>query len=72
MPVTRKNLSASWLGTTESRGSHQREDHPERDDQKFLKHSLAHYQGDDAPTIDYKDVVITRWPPAERRYDGKS
>ena len=57
----------SALERTESRGSHQRTDFPERDDEKFLKHSLV-YQGDDGPRIDYKDVVITKWPPGERVY----
>jgi len=57
----------SALNRTESRGSHQRTDHPQRDDQRFLKHSLA-YRADAAPRIDYKDVVITKWPPAERVY----
>ena len=55
------------LARRESRGSHQRTDFPKRDDQNFLKHSLAfHTDGD--PRIDYLDVVITRWPPAERVY----
>ena len=51
----------------ESRGSHQRTDFPKRDDQTFLRHSMA-YRTDGAPRIGYKDVVITRWPPAERVY----
>ena len=63
-------LIASALNRTESRGSHQRSDHPERDDEKFLCHSLA-YRTDDAPRIESRDVVITRWPPAERVY-GKT
>jgi len=33
----------------------------------FLKHSLA-YQNGIEPRIDYKDVVITKWPPGERVY----
>ena len=37
------------------------------DDHEFLKHSLA-YQGEHAPTIGYKDVALTRWPPGERTY----
>ncbi len=40
------------------------------DDQQFLKHSLA-YRTDGDPRIEYQDVVITRWPPAERVY-GKA
>ena len=60
-------IAHSALARTESRGSHQRTDHPKRDDAAFLKHSLA-FRNDAAPRIDYKDVSITRWPPAERVY----
>src|SRR3989475_4328511 len=60
-------VAHSALARTESRGSHQRTDHPRRDDTRFLKHTLA-YRTDAAPRIDYLDVVITRWPPAERVY----
>jgi len=60
-------VAQSALARTESRGSHQRTDFPKRDDTRFLKHSLAHRTGG-APRIDYLDVVITRWPPAERVY----
>src|SRR6516162_2700445 len=55
------------LARTESRGSHQRTDFPKRDDANYLKHSLA-FRGDGDPRIEYQDVVITRWPPAERVY----
>lgn len=57
---------------TESRGAHQRLDHTQRDDQNFLRHSMAWRQGDEAPRIDYKDVVITRSQPAERIYGGEA
>ena len=60
-------IAHSALARTESRGSHQRTDHPERNDDAFLKHSLA-FHNDTAPQIDYKDVSITQWPPAERVY----
>ena len=63
-------IAHSALQRTESRGSHQRLDHTERDDQNFLKHSMAYYQGEDAPRIDYLDVTITRSQPAERVYGG--
>jgi fumarate reductase flavoprotein subunit len=51
----------------ESRGSHTRRDYPERDDERYLRHSLA-YAADGPPRVDYRDVTITRWPPAERKY----
>src|SRR6266852_4884485 len=60
-------VAFSALARKESRGSHQRTDYAQRDDQKYLKHSLA-YCADDDPRIEYLDVVITRWPPAERVY----
>ena len=61
-------LAHCALARTESRGSHQRTDYPKRDDQKFLKHSLAYSSGQGPPRIEYLDVVITRWPPGERVY----
>ena len=63
-------LAHSALARTESRGSHQRTDYPERDDERFLKHSLA-YRTEGDPSIDYQEVVITRWPPGERVYGSK-
>ena len=59
-----ESLCYSALARTESRGSHQRTDYPDRDDENFLKHSLA-YRTDGDPRIEYLDVVITRWPPGE-------
>ncbi len=58
----------SALQRTESRGSHQRTDHPQRDDQKFLAHSLAYRNENGPPRIEYLPVEITRWPPGERVY----
>jgi fumarate reductase flavoprotein subunit len=63
-------VAFSALARRESRGSHQRTDFPQRDDQQFLKHSVA-YHTDGDPRIEYQDVVITRWPPAERVYGTK-
>ena len=55
------------LNRQESRGSHSREDYPDRDDVNFLKHTLAYY----SPTgidISYKPVSITMFQPQERKY----
>ena len=60
-------IAHSALNRTESRGSHQRSDFTARDDARFLKHSLAYRTAGD-PRIDYRDVVITNWPPRERVY----
>ena len=51
----------------ESRGGHYREDFETRDDEKFMVHSMAYKAGDDI-TIDWKPVVITNYPPMERKY----
>jgi succinate dehydrogenase / fumarate reductase flavoprotein subunit len=51
----------------ESRGGHSREDFPKRDDQNWLRHTLA-WQKDGRVEIAYKPVVITKYPPKERVY----
>ena len=66
-----ETIIQSALQREESRGSHQRTDHPDRDDEKFLSHSLAYRQDDGSPRIDYLPVTITKWPPGERVYGQK-
>jgi succinate dehydrogenase / fumarate reductase flavoprotein subunit len=58
----------------ESRGGHFREDFEDRNDEKFMVHSMA-YKNDkvaekaaDNITIGWKPVVITNYPPMERKY----
>ncbi len=53
---------------TESRGSHQRTDYPERNDEKFLSHTLVYQTPSERPRIEYLPVTITRWPPGKRVY----
>ncbi len=53
---------------TESRGAHYREDYPDRDDNEWLKHTLAYLKADDRVEFDYKPVSITRFEPKERVY----
>jgi len=59
----------------ESRGGHMREDYPKRDDENFLVHTMAYLVGDpesedagDHIRLDWKPVVITNYPPMERKY----
>lgn len=63
-------VAASAAARTESRGAHQRLDFTARDDERFLKHSLAFHNGLEPPRIDYLDVVITKSPPGVRDYSG--
>ncbi len=51
----------------ESRGAHSREDFPERDDAKWLKHTLAFLE-QDSVRLDYKDVDTSIWKPKPRTY----
>ena len=55
------------LNREESRGGHARTDFPERDDDKWLKHTLVSHR-DEGPKISYKEVTINRWKPVERKY----
>jgi len=63
-----QTILQSALERRESRGSHQRTDYPQRDDERFLAHSLAYRAEDDSPRIEYRPVTITRWPPGKRVY----
>lgn len=63
-----QTIVQSALERRESRGSHQRTDYPQRDDERFLAHSLAYRAEDGAPRIEYRPVTITRWPPGKRVY----
>jgi succinate dehydrogenase / fumarate reductase flavoprotein subunit len=60
---------------TESRGAHAREDYPGRDDENWLKHTLARLDGDSAVEIDYRPVHLNTlsnevhtFPPKPRVY----
>ena len=55
------------LARTESRGAHSRLDYQKRDDDNWLKHSLAYFTKE-GPRLEYIPVAITRWPPTKRAY----
>ena len=65
----------SALNRTESRGAHAREDHPTRDDQNWMKHTLSWIDAAGKVTLDYRPVHtytmsndVAYIPPKERVY----
>jgi succinate dehydrogenase/fumarate reductase flavoprotein subunit len=55
------------VGDLRARGAHTRLDHPERDDEKWMKHTLAWCDGGKV-RLDYKPVTVTRFEPMVRSY----
>jgi succinate dehydrogenase / fumarate reductase flavoprotein subunit len=53
---------------TESRGSHARTDFPNRDDERWLKHTLAYHQPDGPPRLEGTAVTLGMFEPQERKY----
>ncbi len=56
------------LNREESRGAHFREDFPTRDDEKFLKHSMAYMDKDGNITSETMEVVLGKFEVKERTY----
>ncbi|MGC0422602.1 succinate dehydrogenase flavoprotein subunit [Embleya sp. AB8] len=56
----------------ESRGGHAREDFQARDDENYMKHTMAYREvdakGEHSIRLGYKPVVVTRYQPMERKY----
>lgn len=55
------------LTRTESRGGHARRDYNVRDDDNWLKHTMAHFT-EGGPRLEYSPVDISMWKPVERKY----
>ncbi len=60
-------MTLGALHREESRGAHSREDFPDRDDRRFLAHTMASYQEQTRPRLFTKPVNITRFEPKERK-----
>jgi succinate dehydrogenase/fumarate reductase flavoprotein subunit len=64
-------IVAGGIARTESRGAHYRIDFPKRDDENWIRHTLASKAGDgEPPKLSYKEVNIDwdKYPPQERKY----
>lgn len=67
-------LAYSSRERRESRGGHFREDYLERNDEKFMMHSMLYRESDPDGTtgggirVGWKPVVITNYQPMERKY----
>ncbi len=61
-------LVVSARARTESRGGHYREDHQMREDDHWLKHTFITRTADGGTNLAYKDVVMGRYEPVERKY----
>lgn len=60
-------ITLGALVREESRGAHFRTDFTERNDEDWLKHTLAYY-AEEGPRLAYKDVTITQFQPKRRDY----
>ncbi|MEK6682058.1 MAG: FAD-binding protein [Nitrospirota bacterium] len=60
-------IIAGAIERAESRGSHYRTDYPKRDDENWLKHTIASYS-QEGPKLSYKPVALGYVAPAERKY----
>jgi succinate dehydrogenase / fumarate reductase flavoprotein subunit len=60
---------AGGLARNESRGAHSRLDYPMRNDNEWLKHTLAYSSPNGSgPRLEYSPVTITKYTPTERHY----
>ena len=55
------------MNRNESRGAHYKPEFPDRDDENFLKTTIAEYSGE-GPVISYEAVDISLIPPRKRDY----
>lgn len=69
MLILARVITLGALNRNESRGAHYKPEFPERNDEQFLKTTMAKFNPDTlAPDIYYEDVDISLIPPRKRDY----
>lgn len=63
-------ITLGALNRNESRGAHYKPDFPERDDENFLKTTIAEYSAE-APVFSYEPVDVSLIEPRKRDYSSK-
>ena len=63
-------ITLGALNRNESRGAHYKPDFPERDDENFMKTTIAEY-AEEAPVLSYEPVDVSLVEPRKRDYSSK-
>lgn len=73
MLVLARVITIGAYNRNESRGAHYKPEFPERNDEEWLKTTMAHFEGNsEAPRFDYEDVDVSLIEPRKRDYSKKS
>ena len=57
-------ITLGALNRNESRGAHYKPDFPERDDENFMKTTMAKFDGKSAPIFHYEEIDVSLIPPS--------
>ncbi|OMP67518.1 succinate dehydrogenase flavoprotein subunit [Domibacillus epiphyticus] len=65
-------ITIGALNRNESRGAHYKPDFPDRNDEEFMKTTMATFTGENtAPAFHYEDIDVSLIPPRKRDYSKK-